>query len=220
MWPFIVACGMAMLLGSSEVVGRWAFRCSSFLSSVRDKIENGVTRAVTSDNLLSYLHQDETVPCSFVCPSSPSLLASGPVLITNSMPGWAYFYSDGRTDGQTCNTFIKPTPYQWLAIIPSQTCRTRDETQQRAQYNPGLLIPISFERKILVICKTPTFWFEGVHPSDGLRVYALPKAIPGRWGSNTIPESPMWVSWYFTCRLCLPQQHREEMCLQPGQTRL
>lgn len=39
--------------------------------------------------------------------------------------------------------------------------------------------------KASVICKTPTFWYEGIHPSDEVRVYALPKAIPGRWVSHT-----------------------------------
>ena len=39
--------------------------------------------------------------------------------------------------------------------------------------------------KASVVCKTPTFWFEGVHPGDEMRVYALPGAIPGRWTSPT-----------------------------------
>lgn len=39
--------------------------------------------------------------------------------------------------------------------------------------------------KAPVICKTPSFWYEGIHPSDEVRVYALPKAIPGRWVSHT-----------------------------------
>ena len=36
-----------------------------------------------------------------------------------------------------------------------------------------------------VICKTPSFWFEGVHPRDEMCVYALPGSIPGRWVSQT-----------------------------------
>ena len=36
-----------------------------------------------------------------------------------------------------------------------------------------------------VICKTPSFWFEGVHPGDEMCVYALPGSIPGRWLSHT-----------------------------------
>ena len=39
--------------------------------------------------------------------------------------------------------------------------------------------------KASVICKTPSFWYEGIHPADEVRVYALPEAIPGRWVSQT-----------------------------------
>ena len=39
--------------------------------------------------------------------------------------------------------------------------------------------------KAPVVCKTPSFWYEGIHPADEVRVYALPKAIPGRWVSQT-----------------------------------
>jgi hypothetical protein len=39
--------------------------------------------------------------------------------------------------------------------------------------------------KASVICKTPSFWYEGIHPADEVRVYALPGAVPGRWVSQT-----------------------------------
>ena len=39
--------------------------------------------------------------------------------------------------------------------------------------------------KAPIVCKTPSFWFEGVHPGDEMCVYALPGSIPGRWVSPT-----------------------------------
>ena len=36
-----------------------------------------------------------------------------------------------------------------------------------------------------ILCKTPTFWFEGVHPLDEMCVFALPASIPGRWACQT-----------------------------------
>lgn len=51
--------------------------------------------------------------------------------------------------------------------------------------NKGAKQKVVAAQNVKIVCKTPRFWYEGIHPSDAVRVYALPASIGRRWQADT-----------------------------------